>query len=269
MAYTLDQHQVAQLGQLVGAGIDGIGDVALDVDQVAVHELSPQIAGVVADLGLTGVRVTAPPRIPLPTPYHLDVRAFESALRAELSGVGGRVRLRAPAGRAARSSPARSRTPGWPATRPRASPPVPWTTQERMHVASCSKLVTAIAMTRVLAEHGIAASTPVAPYLPDYWVKGPNVGRITFAQLMTHTSGLGTAAKTASDFPLMKSRVADGVAVAPALPVPEPQLRALPDPGRDGQRRRLARAAGRPRPRRRRLGLRDAERLRRATSSRT
>ncbi|NUU17809.1 serine hydrolase [Cellulomonas humilata] len=215
MAYTLDQHQVAQLRELVGAGIDGIGDVALDVDRVAVHELNPQIAGVVADLGLTGVSVTAPPRIPLPTPYHLDVRAFESALRSELSAsVAGCAYELRQGGRTVFSGSVQDARMAGDSTA--GVPAVPWTTQERMHVASCSKLVTAIAMTRVLAEHGVAASTPVAAYLPDYWVRGPNVGRITFAQLMTHTSGLGTAATTDSDFLLMKSRVADGVAVAPA-----------------------------------------------------
>jgi hypothetical protein len=81
-----------------------------------------------------------------------------------------------------------------------------------MHVASCSKLVTAIAMVRLLAERGISVNDPIAPHLPDYWVKGPNVGSITFAMLLTHTSGFSNGTSSASDFGFMKGRVANGVA---------------------------------------------------------
>ena len=42
-----------------------------------------------------------------------------------------------------------------------------------MHVASLSKIVTAIAVTRLLDEAGIAPSTPIIDYLPGYWAKGP------------------------------------------------------------------------------------------------
>jgi hypothetical protein len=50
-------------------------------------------------------------------------------------------------------------------------------------VASCSKLVTAIAMTRTLAAHNLPASTKITGYLPTYWAKGPNIDKITFAEL--------------------------------------------------------------------------------------
>ncbi len=79
-----------------------------------------------------------------------------------------------------------------------------------MHIASCSKLITAIAMTRTLAAHNLAASTKIIGYLPTYWAKGPNIDKITFAQLMTHTSGFRV---TGSDtfYPIMKAQVAAGV----------------------------------------------------------
>jgi CubicO group peptidase (beta-lactamase class C family) len=85
-----------------------------------------------------------------------------------------------------------------------------WAQNVRMHIASCSKLITAIAMTRTLAAHNLPASTPIIDYLPTYWAKGPNIEKITFAQLMTHTSGFRV---TGSDtfYSIMKSQIASGV----------------------------------------------------------
>jgi CubicO group peptidase (beta-lactamase class C family) len=71
--------------------------------------------------------------------------------------------------------------------------------------------VTAIAVTRLLGAAGISPSTPIIDYLPGYWAKGPNVDRITFAELMTHRSGLAFGATNSrSDFGWMKSQVAAG-----------------------------------------------------------
>ena len=44
-------------------------------------------------------------------------------------------------------------------------------------------------MTRLLLKKGIPFDTPIAGYLPTYWAKGPNVGKITFRHLMTHRRG--------------------------------------------------------------------------------
>jgi len=55
------------------------------------------------------------------------------------------------------------------------------------------ELITAIAMTRTLAAHNLPASTPIKDYLPTYWAKGPNIEKISFAQLMTHKSGFRVA----------------------------------------------------------------------------
>ena len=82
-----------------------------------------------------------------------------------------------------------------------------------MHIASCSKLVTAIAMTRALGAHKLPASTKIIDYLPTYWAKGPNIDKITFAQLMTHTSGFRVSGSDMS-YPTMKSQVAAGVTAA-------------------------------------------------------
>jgi CubicO group peptidase (beta-lactamase class C family) len=86
-----------------------------------------------------------------------------------------------------------------------------WTPDTRQHVASLSKQPTAIAMTRLLNEKGIYPDTTIIDYLPDYWVKGPNVDQITFARLMTHTSGLNYGATSGpSDFEFMKEQIAAG-----------------------------------------------------------
>ena len=86
----------------------------------------------------------------------------------------------------------------------------PWSQTVRMHIASCSKLITAVAMTRTLAAHNLPASTKIIDYLPSYWAKGQNIDKITFAQLLTHTSGFRV---NGSDtfYPIMKAQVAAGV----------------------------------------------------------
>src|SRR5262249_13118829 len=86
-----------------------------------------------------------------------------------------------------------------------------WNPDVRMHIASCSKLVTAIAMTRLLNAKGIAYDTPIAPYLPKYCTKGPNANQITFRHLMTHRSGLDfNVSSSASDYAFMKGQIAAG-----------------------------------------------------------
>ena len=85
-----------------------------------------------------------------------------------------------------------------------------WTPDTRMHVASLSKIVTAIAMTKLLLEAGIPPTTPIIDYLPAYWVKGPNVESIRFFDLLAHTSGLAYQAPTWSDFEWMKEQIAVG-----------------------------------------------------------
>jgi CubicO group peptidase (beta-lactamase class C family) len=79
-----------------------------------------------------------------------------------------------------------------------------------MHVASCSKLLTAMAMIRLLGDINMPVDTPIAQFLPRYWAQGPNMNAVTFRHLMTHTSGLGIANKSDSDYAFMRSCVATG-----------------------------------------------------------
>ena len=47
-----------------------------------------------------------------------------------------------------------------------------WNLDRRMHVASVSKLITGIAMLKLLDEKGISVDAKIINYLPDYWEIG-------------------------------------------------------------------------------------------------
>jgi CubicO group peptidase (beta-lactamase class C family) len=86
-----------------------------------------------------------------------------------------------------------------------------WTPDTRMHMASLNKIVTAIAMTRLLQEAGLGPGTLIYDYLPGYWHKGPGIEQVTFGNVMAHTSGLGfNADSPPADFQYIKSQIAAG-----------------------------------------------------------
>lgn len=91
---------------------------------------------------------------------------------------------------------------------------VAWTAEVPMHVASVSKLFTAMAMTKLLEDHNISPDALIWPYLPPYWVRGSGVNQLTFRHLLTHTSGLvpGPDVAGPSDFQSMKDQIALGAA---------------------------------------------------------
>src|SRR5262249_13644732 len=86
-----------------------------------------------------------------------------------------------------------------------------WTENTRMHLASVSKLLTAIGMVKTLDARKISYDAKIIHYLPTYWKKGKNIDKITFRHLMTHTSGFNTPSSD-SDYLYMKGKVAAGVA---------------------------------------------------------
>jgi CubicO group peptidase (beta-lactamase class C family) len=93
---------------------------------------------------------------------------------------------------------------------------VDWTSGTPMHVASVSKFITAIAMTRVLEYHNISPDSAIWPYLPKYWTRGPGIDQITFRHLLNHKSGLVVpGAPGASDYLFMKDRIAHGASGMP------------------------------------------------------
>ena len=85
-----------------------------------------------------------------------------------------------------------------------------WNEDTRMHVASVSKLLTAIGMVKALDSKNIPYDTPILGYLPEYWNKGNKINQITFRHLLTHKSGFSTGTSESS-YTFMKNRVAMGV----------------------------------------------------------
>jgi CubicO group peptidase (beta-lactamase class C family) len=78
-----------------------------------------------------------------------------------------------------------------------------------MHVASVSKLMTAMAMTVLLRDNNISPDAQIINFLPDYWTKGPNIEYIVFRNLFNHTSGLSAIGLV--DFDIMESAIKGGI----------------------------------------------------------
>lgn len=64
-----------------------------------------------------------------------------------------------------------------------------WKPDIKMHVASVSKLITAMAVVKLLADKGISVDSLVQPYMPSYFNAGPGVAGLTFRQLLAQKSG--------------------------------------------------------------------------------
>jgi hypothetical protein len=146
---------------------------------------------------------------PLPPPglqpYYLDVATFQVALDTALKDVvaGYVAQLR--------QSDQILFTNAWQyAKRPQDGSEL-WTPAVQMHVASVSKLMTAMAMMVLFRDHSISPDAQIIDYLPDYWEKGPNIEYIVFRNLFNHTSGL--SANDLVDFDMMKSAIAGGIAL--------------------------------------------------------
>jgi CubicO group peptidase (beta-lactamase class C family) len=66
----------------------------------------------------------------------------------------------------------------------------PFTDTTRIHVASISKTITALATLKILQEKGIPLSEPVYKYLPSQWTISESFKTVTFRELLRHTSGI-------------------------------------------------------------------------------
>jgi CubicO group peptidase (beta-lactamase class C family) len=84
-----------------------------------------------------------------------------------------------------------------------------WTADTRMHVASVSKLMTAMGMVKLLDKKNISLDTSINAYLPTYWKRGNGVAGITFRKLLNHSSGF-SGENSRCDYDFMKEQVAKG-----------------------------------------------------------
>jgi len=184
------------------------GDVAFDQAAAAAHVMQPpHTRDVISSRGLEEGTRLEPRPIPAGVTLALNTDGFVAGLNTALAAntAGYVMQLRQ------HGQPIASAQVNW-AKRP-SDGSESWGQSVRMHIASCSKLITAIAMTRTLAAHNLPPSTKIISYLPDYWIKGPNIDQITFGQLMTHTSGFRVSGSDMS-YPTMKALIAGGVTSA-------------------------------------------------------
>ncbi len=186
----------------------GIHNLTINQTALEAHVMRPShVLGVISSRGLHEGTPQPVVEFPKAPSYHFDVKGFGDALHAGLkdSVVGYVMRLRQ------NSNTIYTLQWNWAKT-PIDGGGEGWTPDVRMHIASCSKLITGIAMTKLLNDKNMSYDTPVIAYLPKYWTKGLNTDKITFRHLMTHTSGLNYNVKSsASDYGFMKSQVAAGV----------------------------------------------------------
>jgi CubicO group peptidase (beta-lactamase class C family) len=157
---------------------------ALDRAAASAHVMEPpHTRGVKSDRGLEeGAKLAPRPTLAgAALSFNTDgfVAALNAALASDTTGYVMQLRQHGQSIAAAQVNWAKRPSDGYES----------WAPTVRMHIASCSKLITAIATTRTLAANNLPASTKIIDYLPSYWAKGPNIDKITFAQLMTHTSG--------------------------------------------------------------------------------
>jgi CubicO group peptidase (beta-lactamase class C family) len=181
-----------------------IRNLAIDEKKLRTHVLRPaHIEGIVSSKGLLEGKLEFkfPPDLLV---AHLNVKAFCDQLHATLKDqVNGYVaRLNK------NGSPICTLQWNW-AKRP-SDGSLGWNTDRPMHIASVSKLITAIALTKLLDAKGISYDAAIIDYLPTYWQKGQNIDKITFRHLMTHRSGFSTGGSS-SDYAFMKGKVAAGV----------------------------------------------------------
>ena len=142
----------------------------------------------------------------------LNVDAFSQAIHAQLSTMpisGYTLKIRNP------TSDVYTLYWNW-ARRPQDQQELGWKPDVKMHVASVSKLVTAMAVVKLLHERGISPDTRVVNFLPTYFKHGLNMTAITFRHLLTHTSGFRQVKDWGGlndgyDFEQFKSYVEKGV----------------------------------------------------------
>ncbi|HEU0173512.1 MAG TPA: serine hydrolase domain-containing protein [Blastocatellia bacterium] len=83
-------------------------------------------------------------------------------------------------------------------------PAINFMSKTKITVASVSKMVTAIAAVRILDKNNVSLDATIGPYLPSDWSPGNYVKNITFAQLLSHTSGIKDYGNVTQDYAQLK-----------------------------------------------------------------
>jgi CubicO group peptidase (beta-lactamase class C family) len=97
-------------------------------------------------------------------------------------------------------------------------PATPLTADMRANIASVTKTMTAVAALKLLAAKNVSVTSPIYPYLPHSWRLGANVKGITFAELLTHTSGIRDTQNPDTTYSALKTTMAQSIVLANKVP---------------------------------------------------
>lgn len=178
----------------------------MTIQQVNAHVIDPaELRGVISD-GEETERIAAfafRPRVQFQSAPKLNVNAFgqdfHNKVKDRVTGYAMQLRQN--------GAPVYTLIWNWAQTPADANQG--WKLDTRMHVASVSKYITAVAMVKLLDAKGISLDAKIINYLPAHWVKGPKVNLVSFRQLLNHTSGFASTS-SASNYNFMKTMVATG-----------------------------------------------------------
>lgn len=98
------------------------------------------------------------------------------------------------------------------------APQTALTLDTRSNAASVTKTMTAVAALKLLAAKNVSVNSPIAPYLPQSWSLGQGVSAITFAQLLTHTSGIRDTLTPDTSYANLKATMAQNILPANKVP---------------------------------------------------
>ena len=158
--------------------------VSVDAQAILAHAIRPPSSyRASSDHGPQASTVRFRPVLPPPgTSYDLNVAAFQVALDNALKdGVAGYVAQLRQSGQVLFTNE-------WQYAKRPQDGAESWTPDVQMHVASVSKLMTAMAMTVLFRDNNISPDAKIIDFLPDYWVKGPNIEYIVFRNLLNSTA---------------------------------------------------------------------------------
>jgi Beta-lactamase len=95
------------------------------------------------------------------------------------------------------------------------APSLPMTPDLVTDIASVSKTMTATAILQLLAKDGLPISTKISSYIYPDWAQGANIDKLTFQELLTHSSGFaqvpGNACGNDITYSALETIVAGGV----------------------------------------------------------
>jgi CubicO group peptidase (beta-lactamase class C family) len=82
----------------------------------------------------------------------------------------------------------------------------PFTPATKLTVGSVAKFVTAVGTIAVLDKYGVSVDAPIGPYLPSDWsAASSHVKNLTFAQLLSQTTGIKDYGNVAQTYAQLKS----------------------------------------------------------------